>query len=1545
MALGANLTQLNTSDLTFTCTPGVTLNLPGFTWTLGANLAMNDAANVITLNVNNGTLTDGASTFSVTISDATLTAAGTSSVTVGDLIVNNAGAVVTLGGTGTFSFGAINETAGSVVLGNAVVGCATVSVTGGDIDLGGSSLTASGAPNVINTGGVITAGTSTLTFNGAGTLTLDGNEAVNSVFIGAATTLLSAGAATDAVVLTVTGSLAAGANNLTLSGSVGLSGDYTATSGTLTSGTTVTLNGAADISSNAGGDLFVGTDLLYAAGSSGGIDFSVGGGAVTVTGNLTQNATATGGLSVNGGDVTVGGALTWRGTMTLAGTSALDVNGVVASSNAGTISTTGSGAQQYSGGFTNTGTMNGGGGLMEFLSTLTSTAGSVNVGSGGLTVVSTANFTGSALNGNVGANPDLTFQGDVTFGGGFTHNSDRVVFSGAVAQNVDTSGRPFANIRVDKTANGITLINNNMTQAVALGSLDINDGTVDLGGRTWTLGANLVMGSANSPVLQVNNGTLTDGANTFSVTVGQLATLTAAGTSSVTVGDLIVNNAGAVVTLGGTGTFSWAINETAGSVVLGNAVVGCATVSVTGGDIDLGGSSLTASGAPNVINTGGVITAGTSTLTFNGAGSLTLDGNEAVNSVFIGAATTLLSAGAATDAVVLTVTGSLAAGANNLTLSGSVGLSGDYTATSGTLTSGTTVTLNGAADISSNAGGDLFVGTDLLYAAGSSGGIDFSVGGGAVTVTGNLTQNATATGGLSVNGGDVTVGGALTWRGTMTLAGTSALDVNGVVASSNAGTISTTGSGAQQYSGGFTNTGTMNGGGGLMEFLSTLTSTAGSVNVGSGGLTVVSTANFTGSALNGNVGANPDLTFQGDVTFGGGFTHNSDRVVFSGAVAQNVDTSGRPFANIRVDKTANGITLINNNMTQAVALGSLDINDGTVDLGGRTWTLGANLVMGSANSPVLQVNNGTLTDGANTFSVTVGQLATLTAAGTSSVTVGDLIVNNAGAVVTLGGTGTFSFGAINETAGSVVLGNAVVGCATVSVTGGDIDLGGSSLTASGAPNVINTGGVITAGTSTLTFNGAGTLTLDGNEAVNSVFIGAATTLLSAGAATDAVVLTVTGSLAAGANNLTLSGSVGLSGDYTATSGTLTSGTTVTLNGAADISSNAGGDLFVGTDLLYAAGSSGGIDFSVGGGAVTVTGNLTQNATATGGLSVNGGDVTVGGALTWRGTMTLAGTSALDVNGVVASSNAGTISTTGSGAQQYSGGFTNTGTMNGGGGLMEFLSTLTSTAGSVNVGSGGLTVVSTANFTGSALNGNVGANPDLTFQGDVTFGGGFTHNSDRVVFSGAVAQNVDTSGRPFANIQVNKIGSSVTLMDAMQVNGNLNIVAGVLDIGGNDLTVSGVFTNNGELWRNGSGESATKCNTSGIVVYKLTVGGIIETYGGGLADKDYYHLRIDSGNFSLSMNLYVLHDLEIAGGSLTAGNHIIYLEGTFDTSLGGTFNYGTSELVFDNSSGSYGTSFIYGSNTFYRFTCNWPSKVIRFQANSMQTIAAGRRFHY
>ena len=101
--------------------------------------------------------------------------------------------------------------------------------------------------------------------------------------------------------------------------------------------------------------------------------------------------------------------------------------------------------------------MTGGAQYDGFSNTLTSTAGSVNVGSGGLTVMTTANFTGSTLNGNVGANPDLTFPGNGPLVGFSLTTVIGWCSRGAVTPKVNTSGRPFGNIRVNKTANGITL--------------------------------------------------------------------------------------------------------------------------------------------------------------------------------------------------------------------------------------------------------------------------------------------------------------------------------------------------------------------------------------------------------------------------------------------------------------------------------------------------------------------------------------------------------------------------------------------------------------------------------------------------------------------------------------------------------------------------------------------------------------------------------------------------------------------------------------------------------------------------------------------------------------------------------------------------------------------------------------------------------------------------------------------------------------------------------------------------------------------------------
>jgi hypothetical protein len=923
------------------------------------------------------------------------------SITTGDLVISNGTAndfqgVLTLNGADgdiTISGGTTTFTSTATTTG----GTGGLSISGGTLT-NNALLTIN--ENLTQTGGTLT-GTGNIDVNGL----VDLNTA--GTFNGNGRTIFVGGDWDESAAI-----FAAGTSTVELNGTTP---SLTATNAF----NNLTVNG---VSVTLGSNVTVNADLWVQAGT-----LNAGGFTTSVGGNLTISGP--GSMNANGGEIIVTGILTNQGSMSLAGASNLDVNGAGASSNSGTISTTGSGAQQYSGAFTNTGTMNGGGALMEFLSTLTSSAGSVNVGSGGLTVVGNATFAGSTLNGNVGVNPDLTFEGNVTFGALFTNNGDRVVFSGALAQNVDTSNRPFAGIRVDKTANGITLINNNMSQAAALGSLDVNDGTVDLGGLSWTLGANLALGNANSPVLLVNNGTLTDGVSTYSVTVGQLATLTSTGTSSITVGDLSLNNATAAATLGGTGTFTFAnILESAGTLALNNATVGCSTIGVTGGDIDLGSSSLTASGAPNVIDTAGTITAGTSTLTFNGAGNLTLDGNETVGNVVIGAAVTLLSAGAAADAAALTVgaAGSLAIGAN------------DFRVTSATVTGSVTV---------GNLGAFTTVGALSVN------------GGGSVSTAG--TTGTVSVGGVATNAGTITGGsGTMGFSSTLTSTGTFNLGT---------GTVSVTG--AASFNGG---TLSFNAGNSLLVLADGLTLNAG--------LTV---SNASSADIVRFTGALAETVNTGGKAFPSVQVWKSGGSLIVGAVNDMSQVAGASLSfactgPTTIDLNTNARTWTLQAAVDVNANVTFDISDGTLNGGQNLTVSGTGVVNHTIGSLTVNAytHSGTGIDSLGTGNISIGgQLqvsgGTVTQTGNEGAnthSLGSLLVNGGSCVwdSTLAGGDLGVTGAMTVSSGSLALGNKVVTVGGVlSVTGASsFDMGGSTvLVASDA--TITTAGAFNAGTSTL----------------------------------------------------------------------------------------------------------------------------------------------------------------------------------------------------------------------------------------------------------------------------------------------------------------------------------------------------------------------------------------------------------------------------------------------------------------------------------------------
>ena len=97
--------------------------------------------------------------------------------------------------------------------------------------------------------------------------------------------------------------------------------------------------------------------------------------------------------------------------------------------------------------------------------------------------------------------------------------------------------------------------------------------------------------------------------------------------------------------------------------------------------------------------------------------------------------------------------------------------------------------------------------------------------------------------------------------------------------------------------------------------------------------------------------------------------------------------------------------------------------------------------------------------------------------------------------------------------------------------------------------------------------------------------------------------------------------------------------------------------------------------------------------------------------------------------------------------------------------------------------------------------------------------------------------------------------------------NLTIAAGAsLDVGGSTLTINGVLSNNGTVFRQG-GSTVTKTDTdSGTTVYQ-TVGTAIQDYG----VMDYYNLTVNGAslNLSLGADLSIANALTVSDGTLVS----------------------------------------------------------------------------
>ncbi len=448
--------------------------------------------------------------------------------------------------------------------------------------------------------------------------------------------------------------------------------------------------------------------------------------------------------------------------------------------------------------------------------------------------------------------------------------------------------------------------------------------------------------------LTLTSGTFTIGANTLTLTspiAGTPGNLSGGATSSITIGG---SAAGVNV--------PWSVEEL-NNLTLSNPsgtteqiqLTVHGTLALTNGAFSIGDNTLTLNG-PITVGSGSLVGAASSTITLGGTGPSTNLPPVTTNNLRVNRAAGIGLAGNVTVNNVLFLTGgALAIGANTLTLNGPI------TVGAGSLTGGS------ASNVTLGGGG---ASTNLP----------------AVTLN-NLTVNRSSGIGL---GGSVTVGGTLALSSGALSIGANTLTLNGAMST-------TSGS----LTGGASSNITF-GGSGASATLPAITLNDLTVNRSSGiamggGVTTGGTLALTSGAL--SVGANT-LTVNGAIAVGSGsLTGGAASNVAFGGTGASTSLPAVTLNNLTVNR-ANGVGLAGN----VTVNGTLAVQSGDLDLGGRTVTLGGaaslsetagNTVKGSSGviTTTRTFNAGDLSGGVNVAGLGAG-ITTSSALGATTITRG-----------------------------------------------------------------------------------------------------------------------------------------------------------------------------------------------------------------------------------------------------------------------------------------------------------------------------------------------------------------------------------------------------------------------------------------------------------------------------------------------------------------------------------------------------------------------------
>ncbi len=1260
-----------------------------------------------------GNTVSGSGTLNIVGTGGTITFSGTGSAFTGSLVLNNAAGTETvkLGGAAPLGTAIINFAAS-----NTVLDLAGVSNSIGNLSSSG------GLGQVINS----VAASSTLTVNGSGSSSYSGVIAdgaatgktlsLNIALTGGAALTLSGTTNTYSGGTTLTsGVLAVGVNGNLGTGGVTFSG------GTLrladgfsgASGRTLTLNNVAGNLIDVSGATVNGAGIAGQITGAGGLTISGSTGVLTLSGanNYSGGTTISAGVTVRAGSSTALGSSTV--TFAAAGATldlnaqALTVGGITSSGGVGTISNSNASAASLT--LATAGTYVYGGLITDGTGTI-SLVVAPGTGSTTLTLSGANGYTGGT---SIGNNATIRIGNTGSLGTGtvtFTAPNATLGLNGLALTVGNLSSTAGNGIITNSSATAASVTVNGSTSSAFGGSIANGTGTVSLsvaltGGSTLTLGgANTYTGgtSISSGTLNVSGSLATTGNVTlsgtgqaiFSNASGQqlatlnngssaavgasftgnstLAALTGAGTTSFAANANVTTFNTGSVRVGGIGTFG---TVTSGTLTFAGASASIATLNASAGTtISLSsGTNLALTGG----NYGGAIHGAGGNVAIGGALTLSGASNDYSGTTNVNSGGSLFLTGSiANSAVSINTNGNLAG-------NGSIG-SGGLTINGGTFDQ-SAFSPGGTASMA--IGGNLTLSGGLLNFRLNNGGSDILNVSGNVVIT-STTQIGIASFGSPLTAANYTIISAPTSTTIANLATELTFSATAITNLSNAHLtgsfvqsggvqvdlvttvvpITWTGIGGGSAPNGAWDTVTqnwsVNGGtpttfingdavifndtasaspGTASVMLSTTISPA-SITVSNSALTyTIDSTGFsilTGSLLKDGTGT---LNMIGSNAFNGGVTVNN------GTLSVASISNGGANSPIGAASSLSAIALGTSTTTATFAFtGATGSTDRTFSLG----SAGANVYVAATDNLTL---SGTISGGA--LRVNGPGVLNLTAANsyTGTTTV------STGATLNLAGTGSIASSAIvvrgtlNVSSSAALTGNSGTPTVTVSNSAGILTLSNSQAM------VLLDGGTGFAGTVNLANNN--TLTLSAGTSFGgaiggngSVFVIGNTTLAGAntysnGTTVNAGLLSVlsTGSLASGSNLTVAGGSAtfanvgqqlgtvsvlnGTALSFTANTGTITiaalttnvTTSTTSFASNANIAQIAAGTVNIAGDLT-STGSG------VSGGNVSVGGVATLSSVS------NGSNVTMSGAtssitsLNGFGTMTLGGSTNLTVNG-------------------------------------------------------------------------------------------------------------------------------------------------------------------------------------------------------------------------------------------------------------------------------------------------------------------------